>query len=59
MDPLPKQSSRIVDFLPNELDLDLLVHVDFLGLHEAAHQDVAALQTHEICALLPANPKFL
>lgn len=57
--PLPQQSARVIDLVPHELDLHLLVHVHLLGLDQAAHKHVVLLDTHEVRPLHPRNAQLL
>lgn len=59
MYPLAKETSRIIDLLAGELDLDFLVHVDLLVLDKTRHKDVRALEFHPICPVLPTYSLFL
>ena len=59
MHPLPEESARVTDLLAHKLDLDLLVHVDFLTVDETRHEDVVLLDVHVVRPVLPADPPVL
>jgi hypothetical protein len=55
VNPLSEQSSCVVHFVSNKLDLDFFVHVNLGVGHKAAHQDIGFLDFHEISAIGPAD----
>jgi len=57
--PLPQQPARVVDLVAHKLDLDLLVHVDLLGLGETGHQDVVFVDFHDVRPTGPVDAEAL
>lgn len=59
MHPFPQKSTRVIDFLPQEVDFHLFEHIYFLGLQVGTDYHIVPINFHVISSISPRNSTLL